>query len=257
MSRPRPPAASARGRRDPDGVRGHRPRVASERCHRPPAPRARTSPGSRRAASRPRARCRSPSPTAARAHHRPGRVLRPIGSTPAPACSCGGAAPDRPRRATCSTSAAATDPSPHPRPPGPRAPGVGGRHQRAGRRPVRRERRRPGPAGCGRRRDAPARRPRPRDVRSDVRFDVIWSNPPIRIGKAALHALLDAVARPPRPRRDGVLVVQKHLGADSLAAAGSTAQGWPTERLASPRRLPAPRGVGRVSRPSATAEDAP
>ena len=30
----------------------------------------------------------------------------------------------------------------------------------------------------------------PDDVPADVRFDVIWSNPPIRIGKAALHELL-------------------------------------------------------------------
>ena len=31
----------------------------------------------------------------------------------------------------------------------------------------------------------------PEEVPSDVRFDVIWSNPPIRIGKPALHELLD------------------------------------------------------------------
>ena len=31
---------------------------------------------------------------------------------------------------------------------------------------------------------------RPDDVPEDLRFDVIWSNPPIRIGKAALHQLL-------------------------------------------------------------------
>ena len=28
------------------------------------------------------------------------------------------------------------------------------------------------------------------DLPPDVRFDEIWSNPPIRIGKAELHALL-------------------------------------------------------------------
>src|SRR3954469_24257231 len=31
---------------------------------------------------------------------------------------------------------------------------------------------------------------RPEDVPDDVRFDAIWSNPPIRIGKEALHQLL-------------------------------------------------------------------
>ena len=56
----------------------------------------------------------------------------------------------------------------------------------------------------------------PDDVPADVRFDVIWSNPPIRIGKAALHELL--LTWLARLTADGraVLVVQKHLGADSL-----------------------------------------
>ena len=51
---------------------------------------------------------------------------------------------------------------------------------------------------------------------ADVRFDVIWSNPPIRVGKDALHELL--LTWLPRLTPDGraVLVVQKHLGADSL-----------------------------------------
>ncbi|KFI53918.1 class I SAM-dependent methyltransferase [Bifidobacterium biavatii] len=51
----------------------------------------------------------------------------------------------------------------------------------------------------------------------DLAFDVIWSNPPIRIGKDALHALL--MAWLPRLKPEGgvaYLVVQKNLGADSL-----------------------------------------
>ncbi|MFC9917930.1 class I SAM-dependent methyltransferase [Agromyces binzhouensis] len=56
----------------------------------------------------------------------------------------------------------------------------------------------------------------PADVPDDLRFSVIWSNPPIRIGKAELHALL----RRWLPRLDAGatawLVVQKNLGADSL-----------------------------------------
>lgn len=50
----------------------------------------------------------------------------------------------------------------------------------------------------------------------DLRFDAIWSNPPIRIGKAALHKLLSTWL--PRLESGGraMLVVQKQLGADSL-----------------------------------------
>ncbi len=49
-----------------------------------------------------------------------------------------------------------------------------------------------------------------------VAFDLIWSNPPIRVGKAALHTLLGTWL--PRLAPDGVayLVVQKNLGSDSL-----------------------------------------
>lgn len=72
----------------------------------------------------------------------------------------------------------------------------------------------------------------PEDVPDDVRFTTIWSNPPIRIGKEALHELLLRWMR----RLDGdgtaVLVVQKHLGADSLQR-WLTSEGYPTDRLAS------------------------
>ncbi|MHA7220188.1 class I SAM-dependent methyltransferase [Arthrobacter sp. MDT1-48-3] len=56
----------------------------------------------------------------------------------------------------------------------------------------------------------------PDDVDADLRFDTIWSNPPIRIGKQELHALL--LRWLPRLAPDGRawLVVQKNLGADSL-----------------------------------------
>ncbi len=56
----------------------------------------------------------------------------------------------------------------------------------------------------------------PGAVPVDVVFDEIWSNPPIRIGKPALHALLLTWLR--RLSADGraVLVVGKNLGADSL-----------------------------------------
>lgn len=53
-------------------------------------------------------------------------------------------------------------------------------------------------------------------VPAEVEFDVIWSNPPIRIGKQALDKLL--LTWLPRLRVGGEawLVVGKNLGADSL-----------------------------------------
>ena len=72
----------------------------------------------------------------------------------------------------------------------------------------------------------------PDEVPADVRFSTIWSNPPIRIGKQALHALL--LEWLGRMTDDGTacLVVQKHLGADSLQN-WLTNEGHPTERMAS------------------------
>ena len=73
---------------------------------------------------------------------------------------------------------------------------------------------------------------RPDQVPPDATYDEIWSNPPIRIGKEALHDLL--LTWLPRLRPDGrmVMVVGKNLGADSLQR-WLGEQGWPTQRLAS------------------------
>ncbi|KAE8763813.1 class I SAM-dependent methyltransferase [Georgenia thermotolerans] len=49
-----------------------------------------------------------------------------------------------------------------------------------------------------------------------TRIDEIWSNPPIRVGKAALHELLTAWLGLLAPTGRAHLVVQKNLGADSL-----------------------------------------
>ena len=57
----------------------------------------------------------------------------------------------------------------------------------------------------------------PDDVPDDVRFAAIWSNPPIRIGKVALHALLLRWLARLTPGGTAHLVVHKHLGSDSLA----------------------------------------
>ncbi|MFV2038733.1 MAG: class I SAM-dependent methyltransferase, partial [Acidimicrobiales bacterium] len=72
----------------------------------------------------------------------------------------------------------------------------------------------------------------PTNMPADIRFDTIWSNPPIRIGKAALHELLSHWLDRLTPNGCAVLVVQKHLGADSLTR-WLTEQGWDTERLGS------------------------
>ena len=75
---------------------------------------------------------------------------------------------------------------------------------------------------------------RPEDVPADRTFAAIWSNPPIRVGKAALQDLL--MSWLPRLQPAGVawMVVSRHLGADSLAAWLGT-QGWRVERKGSKR----------------------
>ena len=57
---------------------------------------------------------------------------------------------------------------------------------------------------------------KPEDVPSDIEFTGIWSNPPIRVGKDALHEILLSWLPRLRVSADAYLVVQKNLGADSL-----------------------------------------
>ncbi|WDF34420.1 methyltransferase [Arthrobacter agilis] len=66
----------------------------------------------------------------------------------------------------------------------------------------------------------------PDEVDAAVEFDTIWSNPPIRIGKQDLHALLLRWLPRLAPGGRAWLVVQKNLGADSL-------QRWLGEELPS------------------------
>ena len=73
---------------------------------------------------------------------------------------------------------------------------------------------------------------RPEEVPVGVRFGTIWSNPPIRIGKSSLHDLLLQWLPRLAPRGTATLVVQKHLGADSLQR-WLTGEGYPTERILS------------------------
>jgi 16S rRNA (guanine1207-N2)-methyltransferase len=64
----------------------------------------------------------------------------------------------------------------------------------------------------------------PGDVPADVRFAAIWSNPPIRVGKQELHAILTQWLPRLEPDAAAWLVVAKHLGAESL-------QRWLAEEL--------------------------
>ena len=73
---------------------------------------------------------------------------------------------------------------------------------------------------------------RPDDVPDDVRFGAIWSNPAIRIGKAALHEMLLRWLGRLVPGGEAILVVHKHLGSDSLQT-WLTGQAFPPTRLAS------------------------
>lgn len=65
---------------------------------------------------------------------------------------------------------------------------------------------------------------RPEDVPAEVQLAEIWSNPPIRVGKAALHSMLETWIPRLAPGASAYLVVQRHLGADSL-------QRWIAERF--------------------------
>jgi 16S rRNA (guanine1207-N2)-methyltransferase len=69
-------------------------------------------------------------------------------------------------------------------------------------------------------------------VPPELRFAAIWSNPPIRIGKEALHDLLGTWLARLTPDGVAILVVQRHLGADSLAE-WLRGQGWDVARLRS------------------------
>lgn len=70
----------------------------------------------------------------------------------------------------------------------------------------------------------------PDEVPDDVRVSTLLSNPPIRIGKAALHDLLECWLS--KVDEVAYLVVQKHLGADSLQR-WLGENGRPAERIRS------------------------
>ena len=67
----------------------------------------------------------------------------------------------------------------------------------------------------------------------DGRVDAIWSNPPVRVGKQALHDLLDLWLPRLAPGALAHLGVGKNLGADSLYRWLAEDRGWAVERIAS------------------------
>jgi 16S rRNA G1207 methylase RsmC len=80
---------------------------------------------------------------------------------------------------------------------------------------------------------------RPEDVPEGLTFDAIWSNPPIRVGKQALHDLLLTWLPRLSAAGEAHLVVQRNLGADSLQGwlarelPGHTGEAWRVERAGS------------------------
>jgi hypothetical protein len=69
-------------------------------------------------------------------------------------------------------------------------------------------------------------------VESGTRFDVIWSNPPVRIGKEAMHEMLASWLGRLAPSGIAYLVVQRNLGADSLIT-WLNGQGFEASKFAS------------------------
>lgn len=72
----------------------------------------------------------------------------------------------------------------------------------------------------------------PDGVPDGTRVALVCSNPPIRIGKDALHELLSGWLGRLHPDGTALMVVGKNLGADSLQK-WLTDNGWPTERIGS------------------------
>jgi 16S rRNA (guanine1207-N2)-methyltransferase len=71
----------------------------------------------------------------------------------------------------------------------------------------------------------------PDDPSVPLRLAGIWSNPPVRVGKAALHELLSGWLGRLAPGGQAYLVAGRNLGADSLHR-WLAGQGWPVTRRA-------------------------
>lgn len=88
----------------------------------------------------------------------------------------------------------------------------------------------------------------PDEVPDDVRFDQIWSNPPIRVGKAALHDMLRRWLPRLTPQGVAWLVVARNLGGDSLHT-WLQSQGWQVDRHASQKGYRVLRVMAHAGRP--------
>ena len=73
---------------------------------------------------------------------------------------------------------------------------------------------------------------RPDHVPTGLRFNGIWSNPPVRVGKVALRELLSTWLARLADTANAWLVVNRHLGSDSLAD-WLESEGWDVRREAS------------------------
>ncbi|MFC0682126.1 class I SAM-dependent methyltransferase [Lysobacter korlensis] len=75
----------------------------------------------------------------------------------------------------------------------------------------------------------------PDGIPEHLRFATIWSNPPIRVGKAELHALLLRWLPRLEPGASAWFVVQRNLGSDSLHRwmQDELPEGFAVERAAS------------------------
>lgn len=73
---------------------------------------------------------------------------------------------------------------------------------------------------------------RPEDIPGDLRFAAIYSNPPIRVGKAVLHSLIRQWIGRLLPDGSAFLVVQRNLGSDSLMK-WLNGEGYSTTRVMS------------------------
>ena len=91
----------------------------------------------------------------------------------------------------------------------------------------------------------------PGDPALPASYAGIWSNPPIRIGKQALHDLLGGWLPRLAPGAAATAVVQRHLGSDSLHR-WLTGQGWDVQRITSRAGY----RVLRITRPAAPAAPA-
>ncbi|HTU74294.1 MAG TPA: methyltransferase [Trebonia sp.] len=72
----------------------------------------------------------------------------------------------------------------------------------------------------------------PADPAVPGQLAAIWSNPPIRVGKAILHDMLRDWLSRLAPGGHACLVVGRNLGSDSLQS-WLEGQGWPATRIAS------------------------